>query len=274
MNVHRLRRLRSLRRTRRLRGRGVFLIPSVFTVANIFCGFSALIQTTNGSFGTAAVLILVAAVLDGLDGRIARMTGSASEFGLQLDSIADTVSFGVAPAYLMYVWGVEPLHRMGWAVSFLYVICAAARLARFNIQHAVSDNRYFIGLPTPPAAAALCGTVLYLEGPLQERSRSALAAVLLLAIALLMVSRIRYRSFKDIDLRSGRPYLVIILMAVTLILILIEPPLAILLVSFSYVVSGPFALLLPRRRRLSAYAPVVPGDKEEPDASERPVAGS
>lgn len=245
----RLRRLRRLRRVGRLRGRGVLLIPTSFTVANIFCGFSAIIQAANGNYRVSAVLILVAAVLDGLDGRIARLTRSASEFGLQFDSIADTISFGVAPAYVLYIWGVEPLQRIGWAVSFLYVFCASARLARFNIQHAVSDNRYFIGLPTPPAAIALASVVLFHDGPLVGRPEAWVAAVLLSGLSLLMISRIRYRSFKDLDMRSGRAYGAMLVMAAAGTAVLVAPALALVGLSFLYVASGPFALLFRGRRR-------------------------
>jgi CDP-diacylglycerol--serine O-phosphatidyltransferase len=253
----------------------VYLLPSLFTVANLFCGFSAIIQASNGQFVIAAVLILVATVLDGLDGRIARLTGSASEFGLQLDSIADTVSFGVAPAYLMYVWGVEPLNRMGWALSFLYAICAAVRLARFNIQHTVSDNRFFIGLPTPPAAIVLASTVLYFHAPVPGTFGVLLAAGLLLIISLLMVSRIRYRSFKDIDLRSRRSYLAIVPMAFVLVGILIDPPLVILILAFLYLVSGPLSLVAPRRSKSAVHGPASPllrGRGASPDAVERPIS--
>lgn len=249
MRPGRLRRLRRMRRARRLPRRGVLLLPSLFTVANIFCGFSAIIQAANGKYVLAAGLIVVASILDGLDGRVARITGGTSEFGLQFDSIADTVSFGVAPAYVMYIWALQPLHRLGWAASFLYVICAAARLARFNMQHAVSDNRYFIGLPTPPAAVALSGVVLFFQIPIADMRVSGAAGGLLAVMSLLMVSRMRYRSFKDLVLPPRRPYLAIIGMAAVLVVVVIEPALFVLVVGFIYVLSGPLALAGRRWRR-------------------------
>ena len=259
----RLRRLRRLRRAGRLRGRGILLIPTSFTVANIFCGFSAIIQAANGNYHLAAVLILVASVLDGLDGRVARLTRSSSEFGLQLDSIADTVSFGVAPAYVLYIWGVEPLARIGWAASFLYVFCASARLARFNIQHAVSDNRFFLGLPTPPAAITLMGVVLFFGQPLAGPKETWAAAALLAVLSLLMISRIRYRSFKDLDMRSGRAYRAVLVMGAAVMLALIEPTAAIVALSGLYVLSGPIALLFRRRTRRALPHPSAQAEARE-----------
>lgn len=271
MKVYRLRRMHEARTLQR---RGVYLLPSLFTVANIFCGFSAIIMATHGRFVTAAVMILVAGVLDGLDGRIARLTGSTSEFGLQLDSIADTVSFGVAPAYMMYAWGVAPLQRAGWALSFLYVICAASRLARFNIQHKVSDNRYFIGLPTPPAAGVLAGLILCFPEKLADTWFSGLAGGLLLVVSALMVSTIRYRSFKDIGISSRHSYLAVIPIAVILVGILIEPPVVVLALMGLYLLSGPVGMLLPSRRRTHYLPGAQEATRGEEHAQGKPAPGA
>src|ERR671919_2942431 len=146
-------------RPRRFR-RGVYLLPSLFTVANLFCGYACVVYAMRADFDTAALLIGVAMIVDTLDGFIARLTNTSSAFGVQLDSLADVVSFGLAPAILAFAWGLWPLQRLGWAVGFLYVTAAALRLARFNIQTAaVTDKRYFVGMPSPAAAAVIASTV-------------------------------------------------------------------------------------------------------------------
>src|SRR6478752_7195834 len=156
-------RLRFLRRTQERRPRvrrGVALLPSLFTMGNMFCGYACIVYSLRGDFETAAPFIGIAVVLDMLDGRIARLTGTASDFGVELDSLADVISFGVAPAILSFAWGLQPLGRLGYAAGFLYVSAAALRLARFNIQSAaVTDKRYFVGMPSPPAAGIAASTV-------------------------------------------------------------------------------------------------------------------
>src|SRR5262245_13436321 len=160
----------------------------------------------EGEYRTAALLIISAAILDGLDGRVARLIGGSSEFGGEYDSLADVVSFGLAPAFLGHVWGLEPLRRYGWILAFLFLVCGAIRLARFNIQHGATDRRWFVGLPIPMAASSIAGSVLVFTAPLRTKPLSAVFGVAVLAISLLMVSRFRYRSFKDIDLRARRPF--------------------------------------------------------------------
>src|SRR6187399_1818742 len=160
----RLRMLRPLRRRRtdlpeRRARRGIYLLPSMFTMANMFCGYACIVYSMRGEFATAAPFIGYAIVLDMLDGRIARMTGSTSAFGIEFDSLADVISFGVAPAILSFKWGLEPLGQIGWAAGFLFVSAAAVRLARFNIQSGTQDKRYFVGLPSPAAAGVLAATV-------------------------------------------------------------------------------------------------------------------
>ena len=150
--------------------RGVSLLPSLFTLANLFCGWSCIVYAMRGDLATAAPFIGVAMVLDMLDGRIARMTGTASEFGVQLDSLADVISFGMAPAVLAYAWGLAPLGRLGWAAGFLFVTGAALRLARFNIQKN-TDKRYFVGLASPAAAAIVASTVFYYPDGLRDRPK-------------------------------------------------------------------------------------------------------
>ena len=253
-------------RERRYPRRGIYLLPTLFTTGNLFCGFSSVVQSSQHAFYTAAGLIIVAGILDGLDGRIARMTGATSEFGVQFDSLADIVSFGIAPAFLIHQWGLTPLSRRGWLIAFLFVACAAMRLARFNIQRQVVDKRYFVGLSSPAAAAVLtCIAFAFPEGP-AALWVSVVVAGVVIVVALLMVSRIRYRSFKDIDLKRPRSYLsVLILAAAGVIVGLADPQYALLALALAYALSGPLAYawgLLRRGKR--AGATVATGDAHEP----------
>ena len=185
--------------------RGVYVIPALFTVGNIFCGFLSLDATVHARFDLAAGLIFLAGFLDSLDGRVARMTGSTSAFGEQLDSLADVLSFGLAPAFLVYHWTLAGYDRIGLLASFLFLVCGACRLARFNVQLNVVDKRWFVGLPIPAAAGALCGLIWVIPEPIASDARiSAGFLAITLVLGFLMVSTFRYRSFKDVDLRSRR----------------------------------------------------------------------
>jgi len=234
---------KAMRENRRQR-RGIYLLPTCFTVGNLFCGFFGLVESARGQFEVAGILIVVAAVLDGLDGRIARLTGTTSEFGIQFDSLADVVSFGVTPAFLAYRWALVPFQRVGWLIAFLYVVCAATRLARFNLRRGVADKRYFIGLPSPPAAAVIASVAFAFPAPPESRTVSAALAALTTAVAVLMVSRLRYRSFKDLDLRNRRSYLVVLPIAAALVAVLTHPKGATLTIAAAYLVSGPAAYLV------------------------------
>lgn len=223
--------------------RGVYLLPALFTLGNLLCGFFCIIQSSRGKFAEAALLIVYAGILDALDGRVARLTGTASEFGVQLDSMADIVSFGLAPSLLAYYWALTPFHRVGWLIAFLFVVCAATRLARFNIQTATADKRWFAGLPSP-AAAGLVATLVYavLEPP-QERWAIALVAGVVVAAAALMVSRFRYRSFKDVGQRRRLPSLAVLMIAVMLVFFLSEPRYTLVAAAATYALSAPVAYL-------------------------------
>jgi CDP-diacylglycerol--serine O-phosphatidyltransferase len=255
-----LRRRRS-DRPRRFK-RGVFLLPSLFTVANLFCGYASIIHSTRGDFDTAALLIGVAMVLDTLDGYFARLTNSATEFGIQLDSLADVVSFGLAPAILAFTWGLWPLRRLGWAVGFIYVAAAAMRLARFNIQTAVlTDKRYFVGMPSPPAAAVIAATVYLYPVGLADYRAALPALALVLVPALLMVSTIRFRSIKAIDMGWRRSYLGLFLAAVGIALIATHPRLALVVLAYTYLLSAFIGLAYARFRK----RPGDHGDTQSPD---------
>ena len=191
--------------------RGVYLLPSLFTVANLFCGYACVVFATRADFDTAALFIGIAMVLDTLDGLIARLTNSSTAFGVQLDSLADVVSFGLAPAILAFTWGLWPLERLGWAAGFIYVTAAAMRLARFNIQTTTAaDKRHFVGLPSPAAGAVIASTVYLFPFGLQERGPAYPALAMVLVPAILMVSTIRFRSVKAIDMGWRRSYLALL----------------------------------------------------------------
>ena len=249
-------------RPRRGIRRGVYLLPSLFTMANMFCGYACIVHAMHGRFETAAPFIGVAVILDMLDGRIARLTGSTSEFGLQFDSLADVISFGVAPAILCYNWGLQPFNKVGWAAGFVFVAAAAIRLARFNIQSSVpGDRRYFVGMPSPAAAGIPAATVFAYPYGL-EGWMAFLTLPVVLVPAFLMVSTIRYRSFKHFDLRSRRSYRNLILVAVVITAVATHPQWALVAVSYTYLASAFVGLAWSKLRRREATA----GDGAPPPA--------
>jgi CDP-diacylglycerol---serine O-phosphatidyltransferase len=235
--------------------RGVFLLPSMFTVANLFCGYGCVVYATQGDFDTAAVLIGIAMILDTLDGFVARLTKSSSAFGVQLDSLADVVSFGLAPAVLAFTWGLLPLQRLGWAAGFIYVTAAAMRLARFNIQTStITDKRYFVGMPSPAAAGVIASTIyLFPDGP-QDRQMALGALAMVVVPALLMVSTIRFRSVKAIDVGWHRSYLGLFGLAVGLALIASHPRIALVALAYAYTVGALVMWIYTRLRRRPADA--------------------
>jgi CDP-diacylglycerol--serine O-phosphatidyltransferase len=235
-------------RPRRFR-RGAAILPSLFTTGNLFLGFWAIIKTLEGRFVEAAPLIGGAIVLDMLDGRIARLTGTASEFGGELDSLADVISFGVAPALLAYRWAFEPIPRVGWLTAFFFLVCGALRLARFNVQRH-SDTRYFVGLPIPAAAGQVATLAFIAPEPVLERSHAFGLIALVGLLGLLMVSTVRYRSFKSLDLRQRRSYVNVLGIVILFLFIAVRPEISLLAAASFYTLSGPIgeAAGLLRRR--------------------------
>ncbi len=216
----------------------------------MFCGYACVVYAMRGEYETAAPFIGFAIVLDMLDGRIARLTGAASEFGVEFDSLADVISFGIAPAILSFAWGLSPLGRLGWAAGFLFVTAAAMRLARFNIQSAGGgDKRYFVGMPSPAAAAVPAATVYAYPVGLYDYRAALPALAMVLVPAALMVSTIRFRSFKTIDLQMPRPYTVLFLFALALVLIATHPRFVLVALAYTYLVSAFIGLALARLRR-------------------------
>lgn len=238
--------------------RGVFLLPSLMTVGNLFCGYACVVYSTRGDFDTAAVLIGIAMVLDALDGFLARLTNSTSAFGVELDSLADVVSFGLAPAILAFTWGLWPLGRLGWAVGFVYVTAAAMRLARFNIQTGgTTDKRYFVGLASPSAAAVIASTVFIYPWGLQDPRVAILAIPMVLVPGFLMVSTMRFRSIKSIDVGWRRSYLALFLAALTIALIAAHPRRALVTLAYSYVLWGVVMFVVARVRRKLTTKPAA-----------------
>ncbi|MEO6221908.1 MAG: CDP-diacylglycerol--serine O-phosphatidyltransferase [Vicinamibacterales bacterium] len=250
------RRVRLDRDERRMR-RGMYLLPSLFTIGNLFCGYACIMFAMRGDLTTAAPFIGIALVLDSLDGRIARLTGTTSAFGIELDSLADVVSFGLAPAVLASAWGLSELGRWGWAAGFLYVTAAAIRLARFNINTEThTDKRYFVGMPSPAAASVPAATIFFYPYPLVGRAQAMAAIAVVLLPAILMVSSIRFRSFKNLNLGWDRSYFKLFVFAALLVFIAEEPRWALVIITYTYLTAALIEWTLTRwRNRRSAPLP-------------------
>src|SRR3954469_1012249 len=249
-----LRRATDQRRSTRLR-RGVYLLPSLLTMGNMFCGYACVVYAMRGEYATAAPFIGFAVILDMLDGRIARLTNTTSEFGVEFDSMADIISFGVAPAVLSYAWGLQSLGRLGWAAGFMFVACAAMRLARFNILSATGgDKRYYVGMPSPPAAAVIAATVFMYPYGLYDYRAALPALAMVLVPAVLMVSTIKYRSFKDLDLGSRRSFRVLVIIAAGIVAIWTHPKAVLLVAAYAYLASGFIGLAMSRFKQPAASA--------------------
>jgi len=238
----------------RMRDRGIYLLPNLFTTGALFAGFYAVVQAMNGRFEHAAVAIFIAMVLDGLDGRVARMTHTQSAFGAEYDSLADMVSFGVAPALIIYEFALHDMGKFGWIAAFVYCAGAALRLARFNTQiETATDKRFFQGLPSPSAAALVAGFVwVMVEYGVSGRDVPEVAAVIALFGGLTMVSNLRYYSGKEINLRKSVPFFVILLVVLAFILVSTSPPQVLFGVFLLYGLSGYADALMRRFRRKPA----------------------
>ena len=232
------------------RVRSIYLLPNLFTIGAMFAGFYAIIAAIKGRYESAAIAIFIAMVMDALDGRIARLLHAQSEFGVQLDSLSDMLSFGVAPALVMYSYSLVIIGKSGWIAAFIYTACTGLRLARFNVQVQKSDKRYFQGLPTP-SAAGLVASIIWVINVFNIAGESIALPLSVVAIllGLLKVSTIRYRSFKDFHLQDKVPFVVILGIVLILALIAFDPP-DVLLVLFSiYVISGPIGMLWSLHKR-------------------------
>lgn len=235
------------------RRRGIYLLPNLFTTGCLFAGFYAIVAAMNGRYEPAAIAIFIAMIMDSLDGRVARLTNTQSDFGAEYDSLADMVSFGLAPALVMYHWALSGLGKLGWLAAFIYTAGAALRLARFNTQVGTADKNFFQGLPSPAAAAVVTGMMWVGHDYNADLSYLRVPALILtMAIGLLMVSTIRYRSFKDLDLRGKVPFVAILLMVMVYVFISIDPPQVLFFGFLLYAVSGPLLTLKTMREKRAA----------------------
>lgn len=234
-----------------IRRRGIYLLPNLFTTGALFAGFYAITSAMGGRFETAVVAIFVAMILDGLDGRVARLTNTQSEFGAQYDSLSDMVSFAAAPALVMYLWAFSSLGKLGLFAAFVHMAGGALRLARFNTQLETADKRYFQGLPSPAAAAILAGFIwICLEYQYDIEIFKFFALGLTISTGLLMVSNFRYSSFKEIDLKGKVPFFVTIAVMLAIAFVMAQPQTMLFLLFLGYAISGPVVTLVMRKRRL------------------------
>ncbi len=233
--------------------RGAYILPNLFTSASLFAGFFSLVLASQNHFTGAAIAIFFSALMDGLDGKVARITGTASEFGVQFDSLADVVAFGAAPAFLAWSWQLHNFGRFGLAVSFLFLLCAALRLARFNVSVGHVSKRFFIGLPSPAGGCTLAGFVIFAEylPASAQMFVAATALALCFFVPLLLISRVRYFSFKELTFMKVHPYRVFVGAMVLFIVVFSFPRLTIFLFCLLYILSGLAYsfILLPRRNK-------------------------
>jgi CDP-diacylglycerol--serine O-phosphatidyltransferase len=229
--------------------RGIYLLPSLFTVGNMFCGYACIVYAMRGEFELAAPFIGIAFVLDSLDGRIARLTNTTSAFGVELDSLADVISFGLAPALLTFAWGLSELGKVGWAAGFVYVSAAAMRLARFNIQSVTQlDKRYWVGMPSPAAAGVLASTVYAWPYPLTGYHQAVAALAVVLVPAVLMVSTVRFRSFKTINFGWSLSWRGPFMFVLVIVFIAIQPRITLAILAYSYLISPLIEAAITRSR--------------------------
>ncbi|MBF0218347.1 MAG: CDP-diacylglycerol--serine O-phosphatidyltransferase [Gammaproteobacteria bacterium] len=251
--------------------RGIYLLPNLFTTAALFSGFYAIIAAFNGRFEPAVIAIFVAMILDGVDGRVARLTNTQSAFGAEYDSLSDMVSFGLAPAILIYAWSLSHLGKLGWIAAFIYTAGAALRLARFNTQLAEADKRFFQGLPSPAAAAIIAGMVwVSIDAEKLGVDFRWLAMLLTLFTGVLMVSNVRFYSFKKLDLHGRVPFVALLAMVLVFVLISLHPPQVLFATFIIYALSGPAVtiwLLLRRKRQLRHTGSHPPAPPSPPPTS-------
>ena len=232
-----------------IKSKSIYLLPNMLTTAALFSGFYAIVASMHGAYESAAIAVFIAMIFDGLDGRVARLMGAQSEFGVQYDSLSEMVCFGLTPALVVYSWSLSSLGKAGWIASFVYAAATSLRLARFNIQGAATDKKNFIGLPCP-AAASVIASLVWLSADLHVpgKSLSIFAAVITIGVSLLMVSNIRFNSFKEIDIKGNVPFVSMIAIVLLFALVAWDPPKVLFVVSVLYALSGPISLLLARVR--------------------------
>ena len=230
--------------------KGIYILPNLLTTGNLLCGFWAIISVFQERFYFAAVAILLAAVFDVFDGKVAKLSGATSKFGMQYDSLADLVSFGVAPALLAFSWALRPYGKFGWLAAFLFVACGAIRLARYNVLASAGETKYFKGLPIPVAAAMIAFTILlYFQLIETDWIKDIVILVMIYVLAFLMVSNIRYFSLKELNLAKRKPFSIFIFVVLSLIVIVMEPVVVLFASVLIYVFSGPVGMVLAWRKK-------------------------
>jgi len=248
--------------------KGVYVLPNLFTTGNLFCGFWSIISVFQEKYFYGAVAIVLASVFDVLDGKVARLAGATSKFGIQYDSLADLVSFGIAPAVLAFSWALRPYGRFGWFAAFTFVACGALRLARFNVMASAGETKYFKGLPIP-AAASMIALIILLYLRLVETGwvKDIVILVMIYVLAFLMVSNIRYFSFKELKLGRRKPFNIFIFVVLSMIVIVLEPVIVLFVVVLAYVFSGPVSLLLAwyKKRTVKKIEPVPEVAMKDPE---------
>jgi len=256
---------RRKKRFKRRERKGIFLIPNLFTSASLFGGFYAIIASINGRYEAAAIAIIISCILDGLDGRVARFTNTTSYFGAEFDSLSDLVAFGVAPGILAYQWTLVHFGRLGWLAAFMYVICGALRLARFNVQKSVVSPNYFKGLPIPAAACFIAALVLFSNAMSRIPEKNPILIITTVYIlSFFMVSTIKYLAFKEIDIRNRKPFNVLVSVILIMVFIAYKPTVMLFFIMFAYILSGPFMILYSKYfRRHSKKTAIADGVSTE-----------
>ena len=228
--------------------RGIHILPSLFTTGNVFCGFYAFVAVLNEQFYFAAWAIVVGMIFDGLDGRIARLTKTTSAFGEQYDSLADIITFGMAPAFLVYAWVLKPFGRLGWMAAFLFLLCAALRLARFNVTKPEVRSQHFIGLPSPAAAVVVASIVIAFEDLFATRMNPFIMVMVVYALAFLMVSNIKYPAFKQFEFKKRVVFSRFLFVILFIYVLATIPRVALFILGITYAVIGPIGLLLTNKK--------------------------
>lgn len=266
---------RKKRPRNRKKKKGIYVLPNLFTSASLFGGFYAIIAAIQGEFPLAATAILISCVFDALDGKIARFTQTSSRFGTEYDSLSDLVSFGVAPGVLAFLWALKPFGRLGWLASFMYVVCGALRLARFNVQKDTLEIKYFKGLPVPGAASLIASLVLFATalGGIPEGSKHILIILLIYILSFLMVSTVSYPSFKGLEFKKRKSFNVLVSIILVAVFIAYKPKVMLFFVLAGYTLSGPIITLYRLRAKRAAKksvanGAVTPASKELSDTGE------
>jgi CDP-diacylglycerol--serine O-phosphatidyltransferase len=245
--------------------KGIYVLPSFLTSLSLLAGFYSIIATINGDFVNAAWAILISGIFDGIDGRVARLTHSTTKFGVEYDSLSDLIAFGVAPGILVYWWALKPLGRWGWLAAFLYVICGAIRLARFNVQVNTVESKYFQGLPIPAAAGLVATVVIFLTHVGIEPQVLQIPLLLIsYCLAALMVSTVKFNSFKELQLARRKPFNAILILILLIFFVVSAPQVMLFCLSFAYVLSGPTAFVIHLVRKKKAQDMQTPNEKISP----------